>query len=269
MNTCPTCGTENPAGARFCGGCGASLGRICANCGAESDAGMRFCTQCGTPFDAEAATPPEAAPTAERRLVSVLFADLVGFTSVSESRDPEETRELLSRYFDTCRRLIGVYGGAVEKFIGDAVMAVWGTPVATEDDAERAVRAALDLVAAVSALGDEVGMEGLRARGGVLTGEAAVNVGATGEGMVAGDLVNTASRIQSVADPGSVFVGDSTRRATEQAVAYEQAGEHELKGKEQPKTLWRALRIVSARRGDLRAERLEAPFVGRERELRQ
>jgi class 3 adenylate cyclase/tetratricopeptide (TPR) repeat protein len=230
---------------------------------------MRFCNQCGVSLEGQAAAEPHAAPTAERRLVSVLFADLVGFTSVSESRDPEETRELLSRYFDTCRRLIGVYGGVVEKFIGDAVMAVWGTPVATEDDAERAVRAALDLVAAVSALGDEIGAPGLRARAGVLTGEAAVNVGATGEGMVAGDLVNTASRIQSVADPGSVFVGDSTRRATEQAVAYEPAGDHELKGKEQPTTLWRAQRIVSARRGDLRSERLEAPFVGRERELRQ
>ena len=103
-------------------------------------------------------------------------------------------RELLSRYFDTCRRLIELYGGTVEKFIGDAVMAVWGTPTATEDDAERAVRAALDLVAAVSALGDEVGAPELRARAGVLTGEAAVTLGAEGEGMVAGDLVNTASR---------------------------------------------------------------------------
>jgi class 3 adenylate cyclase/tetratricopeptide (TPR) repeat protein len=230
---------------------------------------MRFCTQCGTPLEADEAIARDPAPTAERRLVSVLFADLVGFTSVSESRDPEETRELLSRYFDTCRRLIGVYGGTVEKFIGDAVMAVWGTPVATEDDAERAVRAALDLVAAVSALGDEIDASGLSARAGVLTGEAAVNVGAVGEGMVAGDLVNTASRIQSVAEPGSVFVGDATRRTTEQAVAYEHAGEHELKGKAEPETLWRAQRIVSARRGELRSDGLEAPFVGRDRELRQ
>jgi class 3 adenylate cyclase len=121
--------------------------------------------------------------------VSVLFADLVGFTPLSEMRDAEEVCELLSRYFDTCRRLIGLYGGTVEKFIGDAVMEVWGTPVATEDDAERAVRAALDLVAAVSALGQEVGAEELRARAGVLTGEAAVTIGAEGEGMVAGDLV--------------------------------------------------------------------------------
>jgi class 3 adenylate cyclase len=156
--------------------------------------------------------------------VSVLFADLVGFTTLSASRDPEETRELLSRYFDTCRRLIGLYGGTVEKFIGDAVMAVWGTPVAQEDDAERAVRTALDLVAAVSALGDEVGEPELRARAGVLTGEAAVNLAATGEGMVAGDLVNTASRVQAAAEPGTVLVGEATRRASEGAVVFETAG---------------------------------------------
>ena len=156
----------------------------------------------------------------------------------------------------------------MEKFIGDAVMAVWGTPVATEDDAERAVRAALDLVAAVSALGDEIGAESLRARAGVLTGEAAVTIGAEGEGMVAGDLVNTASRIQSVAPPGSVYVGDATRRATEQTIAYEDAGSHELQGKEGLFPLFRALRVVSGARGSLKAEGLEAPFVGRDRELR-
>ena len=185
--------------------------------------------------------------------MSVLFADLVGFTTLSESRDSEEVRELLTRYFDTCSRLIGLYGGTVEKFIGDAVMAVWGTPTATEDDAERAVRAALDLVAAVSALGDEVGAPDLRARAGVLTGEAAVTIGAEGQGMVAGDLVNTASRIQSVADPGTVFVGGATRRATEQAVVYEEAGDFELKGKDGLMPLWRALRVVSGARGSLKS----------------
>jgi class 3 adenylate cyclase/tetratricopeptide (TPR) repeat protein len=198
----------------------------------------------------------------------VLFADLVGFTAASEKRDAEETRELLSRYFDTCRRLIELYGGTVEKFIGDAVMAVWGTPTATEDDAERAVRAALDLVTAVSALGDEVGASELRARAGVLTGEAAVTIGAEGEGMVAGDLVNTASRIQSVATPGTVYVGDSTRRTTEQTIAYESAGSHELQGKGGLYPLYRALRVVSGARGSLKSQGLEAPFVGRDRELR-
>jgi class 3 adenylate cyclase/tetratricopeptide (TPR) repeat protein len=213
--------------------------------------------------------PVREAPAAERRVVSVLFADLVGFTTLSESRDAEEVRELLSRYFDTCRRLIEWYGGTVEKFIGDAVMAVWGTPTATEDDAERAVRAGLDLVAAVSALGQEVGAEELRARAGVLTGEAAVTLAAEGQGMVAGDLVNTASRVQSVAEPGSVYVGESTRRASEQTIVFEEAGSFELKGKEGLTPLWRAQRVVSGLRGSLKSEGLEAPFVGRDRELRQ
>ena len=274
--TCAACGTENETGRKFCGECGASLAAACPSCGSPNTPGVKFCGECGTalsggqappgPSSAAAAAP---APAAERRLVSVLFADLVGFTSLSESRDSEEVRELLSRYFDTCRRLIELYGGTVEKFIGDAVMAVWGTPVATEDDAERAVRAGLDLVAAVSALGDEVGAPELRARAGVLTGEAAVTLGATGEGMVAGDLVNTASRIQSAAEPGSVLVGESTKRATEETVAYADAGSHELKGKIGLVPLHRALRVVSGARGSLKSSGLEAPFVGRDRELRQ
>ncbi len=156
----------------------------------------------------------------------------------------------------------------MEKFIGDAVMAVWGAPVAQEDDAERAVRAALDLIDAVTALGAEVGAPDLSARVGVLTGEAAVTLGAIDQGMVAGDLVNTASRIQSAAKPGQVLVGEATRRASEASVAYEDAGEHELKGKAEPVRLWRATRVVAGVGGAQKAERLEAPFVGRERELR-
>jgi len=227
---------------------------------------MKFCGQCGSALGAGASAAPES-PTAERRLVSVLFADLVGFTSLSESRDAEEVRELLTRYFDTSRTLIARYGGTVEKFIGDAVMAVWGTPVAREDDAERAVRAALELVASVAALGEKVSAPDLRARAGVLTGEAAVTLGAEGQGMVAGDLVNTASRIQAAAEPGQVFVGDATRRATDAAIAYEDAGAYELKGKAEPQRLWRALRVVAGRGGALKSVGLEAPFVGRDREL--
>jgi predicted ATPase/class 3 adenylate cyclase len=274
---CSACGTENPAGSRFCGGCGAALSQACGACGAANDPGMRFCTQCGSALGADtpdgaaasAAAPRRAEAAAERRHVSVLFADLVGFTNLSESRDAEEVRELLSRYFDTCKRLISLYGGTVEKFIGDAVMAVWGTPTATEDDAERAVRAALDVITSVTALGEELGAPELRARAGVLTGEAAVTIGAEGQGMVAGDLVNTASRIQSVAEPGTVLVGGSTRQATEAAIAYLDAGSHQLKGKAEPVPLWRAQRVVSGRQGALKSQGLEAPFVGRDRELRQ
>ncbi len=146
---------------------------------------------------------------AERRLVSILFADIVGFTPYAEERDSEDVRETLTRYFDLASEVIARYGGTVEKFIGDAVMAVWGTPTAREDDAERCVRAALELVDAVRSVGP-----GLSARAGVLTGEATVSLGATNQGMVAGDLVNTAARLQSVALPGdrSGRRGDPPRR---------------------------------------------------------
>jgi class 3 adenylate cyclase/tetratricopeptide (TPR) repeat protein len=270
---CPNCATENEPGKKFCTECGTPLALTCPSCGAGISGTEKFCGECGAPLQAAPSpattTPaPSTTPASERRLVSVLFADLAGFTSLSESRDHEEVRELLSRYFDACRTLIERYGGTVEKFIGDAVMAVWGAPVATEDDAERAVRAALDLVAAVHALGDEVGVSQLRARAGVLTGEATVTLGAEGEGMVAGDLVNTGSRIQAAAAPGAVYVGEGTRRTTERVVVYEPAGDHELPGKSGLVPLWRALRVVSGARGALKAEGLEAPFVGRGRELR-
>jgi class 3 adenylate cyclase/tetratricopeptide (TPR) repeat protein len=268
VTVCSNCGTENRAEASFCASCGSPLERLCPN-GHPVGAEARFCDRCGAALEASPESAPAVlvqpreAPVAERRLVSVLFADLVGFTTWSESRDAEQTRDLLSRYFELARTLISRYGGTVEKFIGDAVMAVWGTPVATENDGERAVRAALDLVASIPELDPA-----LQARAGVLTGEAAVTIGAEGEGMVAGDLVNTASRIQSEAEPGTVLVGEVTRRATEQAIVYESAGEHELKGKSEPVALWRALRVVSGVGGTLKSAGLEAPFVGRERELK-
>jgi class 3 adenylate cyclase/predicted ATPase len=195
--------------------------------------------------------------------VSVLFADLVGFTTYAEGRDAEEVRETLSAYFDVARDVIERYGGTIEKFIGDAVMAVWGAPVAREDDAERAVRAALDLVGAVPTLGPTI-----QARAGVLTGEAAVTVGAIGEGMVAGDLVNTAARLQSVAPEGAVLVGEATQRAAASAIAFEEAGEQLLKGKSAPVPVWRALRVVAQRGGYGRSDVPEPPFVGRDDEFR-
>ena len=178
-------------------------------------------------------------------------------------------REPLSRYFDTGSRPIGLYGGTVEKFIGDAVMAVWGTPIATEDDGERAVRAALDLVTAVSALGDEVGAPELRARAGVLTGEAAVTIGAEGQGMVAGDLVNTAARIQAAAEPGTLLVGDADTSRDRADRRRRDAGTHALKGRDEPAVLWQALRVVLVPAASSSRQGLEAPFVGRDRDLRR
>jgi class 3 adenylate cyclase/tetratricopeptide (TPR) repeat protein len=264
--SCSNCGAENPSGQKFCGECGTALAATCSSCGAANPSGQRFCGECGSPLAGEGGSAPSVA--VERRLVSVLFADLVGFTPLSEDRDAEEVRALLSRYFEVAADVIARYGGVVEKFIGDAVMAVWGTPVAQEDDAERAVRAALDLVAAVSAFGGETGMPELGARAAVLTGEAAVNLGAAGQGMVAGDLVNSASRVQAAAEPHVVLVGESTRRATESAIAYSDAGSHELKGKTEAMQLWRAMRVTAGRAGGLKSQGLEPPFVGRDRELR-
>jgi class 3 adenylate cyclase/predicted ATPase len=293
---CSNCGTPNGPGAKFCAECGTVLSQACPACGSMLTPGARFCSNCGTPTGAGVGaaagagpgtstatstgagtspglgvsrpagtlpSPGGSAPVAERRFVSVLFADLVGFTTLSEGRDAEETRELLSHYFDQSREIIERYGGTVEKFIGDAVMAVWGAPIARENDAERAVRAALDLVASIPSIGP-----GLQGRAGVLTGEAAVTIGATNQGMVAGDLVNTASRLQSVAPPGTVLVGDSTERAASSAIVFEAVGEQQLKGKAAPVSAFRALRVVAERGGRGRSDRLEAPFVGRDDEFR-
>ena len=212
MLRCRACGAENQAGNRFCGQCGKSLMSVCPACGGALQSGMRFCGHCGAPLAGRHPSPPNAAspsvapsPAArtgsagELRWVSVLFVDLVGHTTWSESRDAEDVREMLSGYFAVARAVVARYGGVLEKFIGDAVMAVWGAPVAHDDDAERAVRAALDLVGAVAEYGAGIDLTGLQARAGVVTGRAAAWQ-SPGEGLVAGDRVNTAARIQSLAD---------------------------------------------------------------------
>jgi class 3 adenylate cyclase len=272
---CEACGTPNPAGQKFCGECGVPQAAACPGCGAANPPGQKFCGECGTPIASGVARPAAAAapsaprpplasgPVSERRLVTVLFADIVGFTPFAEERDAEDVRETLGRYFDTATEVVTRYGGTVEKFIGDAVMAVWGTPVVREDDAERAVRAALELVDAVRDLG-----AGITARAGVLTGEAAVTLGAANQGMVAGDLVNTAARLQAAAAPGTVLAGEATYRAAATAIAFEPAGDQVLKGKAAPVVAWRALRVVAERGGRGRSDALEAPFVGRDDELR-
>ena len=271
MIECTSCGAENAPGKKFCISCGAAIARSCPTCASPVEPHAAFCGECGTALTgvtAPATAQPSSGPVAERRVCSVLFADLVGFTPLSESRDPEQVRELLSEYFDAARTVITRYGGVVEKFIGDAVMAVWGTPIATEGDAERAVRAAFDVVAAVAALGERVGAPGLAARAGVVTGEVAATIGAAGEGMVAGDAVNTAARVQAAAEAGTVLVDDATQRLAEASVGFESAGEHLLKGKAEPARLWRATRVLSGVGGSQRVDGLEAPFVGRDAELR-
>ena len=228
MTLCPACATAQPDEAHFCFSCGAPLTpAACASCGSRLISGASFCGECGAP---QAGAAPRASsemaarPVSSRRVTSVLFGDLVGFTTLSETRDHEETRELLTRYFDECRQVIGRYGGTVEKFIGDAVMAVWGVPTSHEDDAERAVRAGLELAVAVAAMGQDVGVPELAMRVGIVTGEVAVTIGAEHQGMVAGDAVNTAARVQSVAEPGQVWVDETTRLLTSSAITYLDVG---------------------------------------------
>ncbi|MDQ1602412.1 MAG: hypothetical protein QOE01_257, partial [Actinomycetota bacterium] len=270
---CARCGSDNEPGARFCTECGEPLVAVCPSCSAANRPGAKFCASCGTALSA--ITVPTEQPVssvgmssaAQRRVVTVLFADLVGFTTISQHRDAEEVRDLLTRYFDTARTILERHGGVVEKFIGDAVMAVWGSEVAHEDDAERAVRAAMELLESMTALGGDLGVD-LAARAGVLTGEAAVSVGAQTQSLVAGDLVNTASRLQSAAEPGTVLVGESTYQSASEAITFEPLGEISVKGRDEPVATWRALRVVGERGGGGRPGRPEPPFAGRTEELR-
>ncbi|HJS96908.1 MAG TPA: adenylate/guanylate cyclase domain-containing protein, partial [Solirubrobacteraceae bacterium] len=265
------------SGAKFCTECGSSLATSCPDCGSVTAPGQNFCAECGAALAPRSASVPvapatgPAAPaprrdTAELRTVSVLFVDLVGYTSLSERLDPEDVRDLLGHYFDAARRIVDRYGGTIEKFIGDAVMAVWGTPVAREDDVERAVRAALELVDAVAALRHGARAPDLQARAGVVTGQAALLVKPE-QGVVVGDRVNTAARVQAAAEPGTVLVDDITRQVTSTAIAYEDAGVHELKGKSEPVHLWRAVEVLAGTPGVDR-EGLRARFVGRDADLR-
>jgi len=230
----------------------------CARCGQKNPDVARFCNACAAPLAAEEAR------LEERKVVTVLFADLVGFTSRAERMDPEEVRSLLRPFHARLRDELERFGGTVEKFIGDAVMAVFGAPVAHEDDAERAVRAAL-------AIRDWILDEQaeLQLRIGVNTGQALVSLGARpeeGEGMVAGDVVNTAARLQSNAPTNGILVGETTWRATRDAVEYRPAEPVRAKGKSEPVDVWEALEARGRVGVDI-STRVRAQLVGRRREL--
>lgn len=273
---CGNCGAENAVDHAFCSSCGTPLGRICPNCQTKNEPSNKFCFNCGTSLIEQPAEGPAPAPVGsgpvsdpgERRLVSVLFADLVGFTTFSEGRDPEDVRGMLTNFYERCREIIGRYGGKTDKFIGDAVMGVWGAVEAHEDDAERATRAALELVDMVAGLGDELGIDRLAARAGVLSGEASVGSGGNEQGLVVGDLVNTASRLQSIAEPGHVYVGASTRDLVGGAIEFRSVGEHKVKGKEIAVEAFEAVRVLALSTARTAEDALEGPFVGRADELR-
>jgi class 3 adenylate cyclase/tetratricopeptide (TPR) repeat protein len=272
MIACGTCGADTPADAPFCVSCGADVRRACPVCGAAVLADARFCHRCGSPQPAAESRTDRAAagaPAAERRMVTVLFADLVDFTARAERQDPEAVASFLADYFGRIRDVADRFGGLVEKYVGDAVMVVWGARVANEDDAERAVRAGLEMQETVAKLAAEVGDPDIALRVGILTGEAAVRAGDGNEstGMIVGDLVNSAARLQQTAEPGAVVVGESTHRAASRGIAFEPAGTPDLKGKQIGIAAWRALRVVAQLRGRNRAAGLDPPFVGRQDEL--
>src|SRR6266540_2928845 len=235
----------------------------CGSCGQQNPEGFRFCGNCATPLPVVPAGGRE-----ERKIVSVLFCDLVGFTTRSERADPEDVRATLRAYHDSVRREIERFEGTVEKFIGDAVMAVFGAPVAHEDDAERAVRAGLRVLEAIEELNANDPARSLQVRVGINTGEAVVALTARpeeGEGIVTGDVVNTASRPQGAAPVGGRAVSAQTFRAAERVFEWERLEPVTVKGKAEPLALWRPMR-PRARFGLEVIRSSTTPLVGRELE---
>jgi class 3 adenylate cyclase/tetratricopeptide (TPR) repeat protein len=230
---------------------------VCPKCGQENPEIARFCFACATPLE-------QASGREERKVVTVLFADLVGFTSRAEQLDPEDVRALLAPYHQRLRSELERFGGTVEKFIGDAVMALFGAPVAHEDDPERAVRAALAIRDWVREEEEE-----LQLRIAVNTGEALISLGArpeAGEGMASGDVVNATARLQSAAPVNGILVGEATWRATRDRIDYEEREPVAAKGKSDPIAVWEPLQARSRLGMDLE-QRVLAPLVGREQEL--
>ncbi len=267
MTSCPACGSAIEDGARFCPSCGASLTTRCATCGADLPEGARFCSACGTAV-------PDAAPTPsgdERKLVTILFADVTGSTALGERLDPERFREVMSAFASAMREEIEAEGGTVEKFIGDAVMAAFGVPVAHEDDPARACRAALRMLERLERLNEELAATHdvrLQMRVGVNTGEVlAATAPRPGEAMATGDAVNAAARLQSAAEPGRVLVGERTA-ASARGFLFGAAVALDVKGKRDA-VLARAL-LGPGDGGEVAVRGvpgLRAPMVGRDQEL--
>jgi class 3 adenylate cyclase/tetratricopeptide (TPR) repeat protein len=263
VKTCPTCAADNPDGARFCASCGSSLAEACPSCGAERPADARFCPSCGTAFG-------EPAPAGqERRVVTVLFADVTGSTGLGERLDPERLQEVLGTYFQAMREEIEAEGGTVEKFIGDAVMAAFGVPVAHEDDPARALRAALRMRDRLGAVNDDLEPRfGVRLgmRVGVNTGEVLAAISPQpGDPMVTGDAVNVAARLEQVADPGEILVAERTARAA-RGFRFRELGRRQLRGKGRPVAAV-ALDGAAPARAERGVPGLRAPMVGRDQEL--
>ena len=285
---CPQCGNVNQEDARFCTRCGRPLSRICVVCGTANSPDARFCNQCGSPLSGttpgfESETSPDRQSYLgehgeQRRVVTVLFADLTSSTALADGMDAEDVRTLLAGFFATMTRELHKHGGTVEKYIGDAVMAVFGLPAAHEDDPVRAVRAALDMQAALRLfneerrIADSAPLE-LQMRIGINTGEV-VAAGGKAEGrdfLITGDPVNVAARLQQAALPGAILVGPRTYRGTTGAVVYRALPPMDIRGKPRPMRVWEALALVDQGAAPMPRPRgvqgQRTPLVGREVEL--
>lgn len=261
---CSNCGHANRREARFCEQCGHPAVATCEGCGTELGPTAKFCDQCGTPVDPSPATPdPAGGVDAVRKTVTVLFCDVVGSTAFAEQVDAETARDTMARYHAMARSVIEANGGSVAKYIGDGVMAIWGTPEISPDDAERAVAAGLDLQAGFESIGtttlDRYGIE-LGLRVGVNTGEVVI---ADEDADIVGDALNTAARLEAACSPGQVVVGESTWRLTRASVDYTLLPAVAMKGKAEPVAMF-----LAAGRGRPQSEPASAPpFVGRAAEL--
>ncbi|MEO8323893.1 MAG: adenylate/guanylate cyclase domain-containing protein, partial [Actinomycetota bacterium] len=234
----------------------------CGKCGHENPPGNRFCGSCGAPVEARATGSREV-----RKVVTIVFSDVTGSTSLGERLDAESLRRVMARYFDEMRAVLERHGGTVEKFIGDAVMAVFGIPRLHEDDALRAVRAAADMALALEDLNGDLnkrfGVE-LEIRTGINTGEVVAGDPAGGQALVTGDAVNVAARLEQSAQPGEILMGQTTYQLVRDAVIAEPLEPLTLKGKSAGVPALRLLRVDRDAPGLSR--RLESPMVGRERE---
>lgn len=245
---CPQCGFDNPPGTKFCGRCGSKLGIPCPACGTPNPEHFTFCGTCGARLTS---VPGHLAPpaTEERKVVTILFADVTGSTTIAERIDPERMRTMMARFFEAMAEVIHRFGGTVEKFIGDEVMAVFGIPAAHEDDPERAARAALAMHGRLRELNANLQKSHgitFQMRVGINTGEVVANPRAAekGEFMVTGDAVNIAARLRSAAAPGTTVIGERTYLETAWLAEYRTAGPLTLKGKSEPVQAWELVSLL-------------------------
>lgn len=284
VNTCHSCAFENPAGMRYCGQCSQPLAAVCPGCSFENPGNFRFCGQCGAPLCGVTPAAPgdtspergagEAEPPVERRNVTVLFADLTGFTSLSERMDPEDVYRTVNRYIEILVERVTKYEGTVDKFTGDGLIAIFGAPVAHENDPERAVRAALEAQSSLAELAGELESElgiSLQARIGINSGT--VVTGSVGSELARdrytalGDTVNVAARLQASAEPGSVLVSEATHRLVGPLFEFRDVGALTVKGRQEPVVAYEVLGIRSGTHSVRGARGLRTPLVGRGTEL--